>query len=507
MRRPSSDELRFRPWRRVPERDKRRSLWMHQALDRLGRDGERQLQGAERADVCIVGGGFTGLWTALRLRERDPSLRIALVEADLCGGGASGRNSGGVGHLWAKLPSLVKVLGPEDGKRLLLENLKSADDIAATCETYGIDCEMREGESAWMATADAQVGSWNATLSAAAELDLEPPYREMEPSEIRERFRSAPIRAALISKGRRLQPALLGRGLRHALVERADIYEHSPVRRIKRPASGPITVETELGSVTAERVVLAANAWMAHLAEFRSWVMVVSSDIVASDPIPQLLEERGLRERPGGANSRMMINYGGTTADGRVYLGRGGGTLAFDARIGPKFDYSAKQAAQVADDFHYLYPELADVELPYGWAGPVDRSPSGLPRFGHLEDDDRIHYAIGFTGHGVSATAEAGHVLAGAVLGADDDWAALGALYNRTHRMKPFPPEPVRFLGGQLVRRAVYRKEMAERNNQRPSPIDVKLAGLAPATIVDVGKGKQDDGADDAAASAARKEQ
>ncbi len=488
MKRQTSDDLRFRAWDDVPERDRVRSLWVEQALDRLGREGERQLTGDRQADVCIVGGGFTGLWTALRLHEQDPSLEIALVEADLCGAGASGRNSGGVGHLWAKLPSLIKVLGPEDGRRLLLESLKAGEDIKATTEKYEIDCEFREGDSAWMATNSAQVGSWSATLAAAEELDLEPPYREMSREEISTRFGDAPVRAALISKGQRIQPAMLGRGLRQVLLPKVDIYERSPVTRIQRPRQGRIVVQTAQGSVRAEKLVLAANAWMAHLPEFRRWVMVVSSDIVATDPIPELLAERGLDDRPGGANSRMMINYGGFTPDGRVYLGRGGGTLSFDGRINRQFDYSPRQAAEVESDFRYLYPELADVPLTRGWSGPVDRSPAGLPRFGQLAGDERIHFAIGFTGHGVSATSEAGHVLASGVLGRDDHWTELGELYSRTHRMKPFPPEPIRYLGGRLVRHAVAKKEMAERDEQAPKAWQKKLADLAPATIVDVSK-------------------
>lgn len=481
-------DLGFRRWHCPPGRPRHQSLWLKLALEHEADAAPQALGGAIAADVCIVGGGFTGLWTAIRLREADRSIRVALVEADLCGSGASGRNSGGVGHLWPKLPTLVARLGRDEGLRLINENLKAIDDIAATAERYGIDCELRRGRSAWVATTPAQVGAWQGMLGAAQELGVDPPYRSIPPDELRELFGAGPYYGGVLQEqGVRIQPALLARGLRRVATELGvEIFERSPVRRI---AAHPerVAVSTEQGRVDAGQVVLAANAWMAHLPAFRNHVMVVSSDIVATDPIPELLAERGLTGRPGGTNSRMMINYGGLTGDGRVYLGRGGGTLTFAARIGPELDHSPRQAAEVEADFRYLYPELSDVPIAHAWAGAVDRSPSGLPAFGRLPEDDRIHYAIGYTGHGVSASSEAGHILASSVLRRDDEWLELARLYGRAQGGR-FPPEPVRFIGGKLVRRAVARKDDAEREGRPVSALDRRLAKLAPATIADLGR-------------------
>lgn len=483
-------DLRFRPWVYGPGEPRRHSLWMELALAREGEaEAPQALAGTRRADVCIVGGGFAGLWTAIRLREADPGASVTVVEADLCGSGASGRNSGGVGGLWPKLPTLVKLLGPEEGLRLVQENLKAAEDIKAAIAHYAIDCDLRSGDSAWVATTRAQVGAWRGVIEAARSLGVEAPYRELNDDEVRERFGSGPYYGAAMSTGggTSVQPAALARGLRRVARELGvEVFERSPVTQITGSAGG-VKVETANASVHAGQVVLAANAWMAHLPQFKDSVMVVSSDIVATAPIPELLEQRGLARRPGGTNSRMMINYGGYTPDGRVYLGRGGGTLTFNSRVTRAFDYSPRQAAEVEQDFRYLYPELRDVPIAHAWAGAVDRSPSGLPSFGRLPQDDRVHYAIGFTGHGVSATAEAGHILASALLGRDDQWTDLAQLYERMAGGH-FPPEPVRFLGGKLVRRAVARKDAAEADGREPSRIDLKLAALAPATIADFKK-------------------
>lgn len=480
--------LRFRPWRSSRPDERHRSVWIEQAFAREPGWAPRVLEGKQRADVCIVGGGFTGLWTAHRLRDLDPNLRIAIVEADACGSGASGRNSGAMGHWWTKLPALVRMIGAEDAQRVLRASIAILDDMHAFIGEHRIDCELRRVPSVWSATSPASVGAWNGVFRAAESLGLTPPYRVLSKDELRSMFGQGPYLAGVVEEGvTRLQPALLARGLRAAAIARGvEIFEHSPVSGIEGGANA-ITVHAGRGRIVADKVVLAANAWMAHLPEFRPSVVVVSSDIVITDPIPDLLDRLGMRNRPGGVNSRLMLNYGGLTPDGRVYVGRGGGTLAYDAHIGPEFDWSAKQAAEVEEDFRFLYPELREVPVARFWAGPVDRSTTALPWFGRLIEDERVHYAIGYSGHGVAASALGGRILASTLLGRNDEWTSLAECFQRARR-GGYPPEPIRYLGGRLVRGAVARKERAEREGREPSAIDKKLAAFAPATITDTRK-------------------
>jgi glycine/D-amino acid oxidase-like deaminating enzyme len=213
-------------------------------------------------------------------------------------------------------------------------------------------------------------------------------------------------------------------------------------------------------------------------------VTVVSSDIVATDPIPDLLRERGLTHRPSGVNSRQMLNYGGLTPDGRVYLGRGGGTIAYANRITADFDQSPRQAAEVEADFRYLYPELSDVAITHSWAGPIDRAPTGLPWFGRLPEDARVHFGIGYSGHGVGASALGGRILASQLLDRDDEWADLGACLRRARRGH-YPPEPLRSIAGHAIRGGVVRKEVAERQGREGSRIDRLLAGFANSSLPD----------------------
>jgi glycine/D-amino acid oxidase-like deaminating enzyme len=463
-----------------------RSLWLDDAFAAEGDLAPQMLAGDETCDVCIVGGGFTGLWTAIRLVEFEPTLRVCIVEADLCGSGASGRNSGGMGHWWSKLPTLAKVLSKEETVLVLDQSVAIVDDIHDFVTRENIACDIRRGSSAWTATSQAQVGAWDNMLRLADRMGVEAPYRALSAEELRQ-FGRGPYLAGVMEGGAmRVQPALLARGLRRvALARGVRIFENSAVTRVASAAGG-IVVEAAHGRIATDQVVLAANAWMAHLPEFKSSVMVVSSDIIVTDPIPEILKERGLQNRPGSRNSRLMLNYGGRSPDGRIYLGRGGGTIAYDARIGPEFDYSPQQAKETEQDFRYLYPELADIRIARGWAGPIDRSVTGLPWFGRLADD-RIHYAIGYSGHGVAASAIAGRALSARLLGRRDPWTDMADCLLRA-RQGRLPPEPLRYIGGHIVRAAILRKELAENAGRRPRALDVKLAQLAPATIVDISK-------------------
>jgi len=478
-------DLRLQSWPAPGAAGPHRSLWVRQALAAEQGGAPPPLVGALQADVCIVGGGFSGLWTAIRLLEQAPALKVAIVEADFCGSGASGRNSGGMGHWWPKLPTLLRLLGREDALCVLRHSIEVLDDIRGFIAREQIDCELRSSPSVWSETARGKTGAWHAMFKTARELGIEPPHRVLGSDELRAYFGAGPYVAGIIEDGAtRVQPALLARGLmRVAMRMGASVHERSPVLRIVGRPDG-IVVQCAGAEIKAAKLVLAANAWMADLPEFAARINVVGSDIVMTDPIPELLDRLGMRGRPGGVNSRLMLNYGGLTADGRVYVGRGGGRIAYGNRVGSHFDASARFAREVEADFRHLYPELREVPVAHAWSGPIDRSATGLPWFGALEADARVHYAIGYSGHGVAASALGGRILAARLLGRDDQWSALGDCFLRA-RSGHFPPEPWRNIAGHLIRGGVLRKEIAERDGRRPSSIDAWLARYGMASLPD----------------------
>ncbi|RYZ11668.1 MAG: FAD-dependent oxidoreductase [Comamonadaceae bacterium] len=478
-------DLRMQAWRKSAAAAGKASLWMEEALAAEGTAPPDVLHGAIDADVCIVGGGFTGLWTALRLLERAPGTKIVIVEAGLCGSGASGRNSGAMGHWWPRLPTLVRLLGRDDGLHLLRASVDILQDIRGYIEANAIDCDMRLESSVWSTSFAGQPGGWKPMFQAAKQLGVEPPHRELTRDQLKDLYGDAPYYTGVTEDNViRLQPAALARGLRKLALERGvRVCEASPVERIASEANH-VTVTTTQGSVRAHKVLLAANAWMAHLPEFKPYIAVVSSEIVATDPIPDLLDKLGARHRPGGVNSRMMLNYGGITRQGRVYLGRGGGTIAWGNRVGPEFDHNPAMSAEVEQDFRWLYPELRDVPIARSWAGPIDRSTTGLPWFGQFALDPRVHYAIGYSGHGVGAAALGGQVLASQITGRQDDWSALGDLFLRA-RSGWWPPEPVRYAAARVIRGAVARRENAQRAGRTPSRLDTRLAMLSMSSLPD----------------------
>jgi putative aminophosphonate oxidoreductase len=461
-----------------------RSLWLEEALP--GEEDTPRLEGDERADVCVVGGGYTGLWTALRLREHDPSLDVVLVESDVCGGGPSGRNGGFVLSWWAKFGKLEHLCGAEEALRLARASAEGVDAIGAFCAEHGIDAHFRRDGWLWAATSKAQVGSWDETL-AQIERHGVAPFVRLEPEEVAKRAGSSEhVGGVFEPTAATVQPALLARGLRRVALERGvRIFEHSPMTRLQR--SRPLRVDTAHGGVVADRVVLALNAWLAQVPELASSLFVIASDMVATEPIPERLAEIGFTNGVAVSDSRLLVNYYRTTIDGRIAFGQGGGTLARGSKIGAVFHGTAPRARadHVAKSFRALYPMLADVPTPISWTGPIDRTWTGIPFFGRLAGRPDIVYGGGYSGNGVGPAFLGGRALASLTLDLGDEWAHSARLLPPQGGV---PPEPIRSLGGRLVKAAVARKERLEDRGRRGDPITRLVAGLAPAGLVPLKK-------------------
>jgi glycine/D-amino acid oxidase-like deaminating enzyme len=482
-RRSNTAALSLEPWQKRSSRT--RSFWLEEALaaENTADDSTQPVEGRQHADVCIVGGGFTGIWTALRLRELSPSIDVTIVEADICGAGASGRNGGIVSGWWNKFPTLRRLLGKEEALRLTLLTEQAIDDIEAFCASNGIDAGFVRGGSLWTATSRAQLGAWRGVVDATA--DISPtPLRELGGAEVAEILGPTRHLAGLLeSTAGKLQPATLVRGIaRVASTEGVTIYERSPVIRVDR--SHDIIVRCARGEIRAKTLVLAGNAWLAHLKQLRRSIMVVSSDVIATAAVPERLAEIGWTGNQSVCNSRMMINYYRTTPDGRVVLGRGGGTLSFAGRIGANFDFSPKHSAEVERDLPFLFEALANVPIEHRWAGPIDRSGSGLPRFSRFADDKRVFYAVGYSGNGIAPSLVGARILASRILERSDEWSAAGGSLDRIPEGR-LPPEPFRYLGGRVVRLAVARKEAAEDQNRMPARLATALARLVPGGVLD----------------------
>lgn len=356
------------------------------------------------------------------------------------------------------------------------------DAIAAFCDEHGIDAHFRRGGFLWTATTPAHAGAWDGVLRQCEALGVDA-FRRLAPEEVARRAGSPHhVAGVLEPHAATVQPALLARGLRRVALELGvRIHEHSPALRFTRER--PLRVETAAGVLHAEKLVVATNAWAAGLRELRRSLVVVSSDIVATAPIPDRLRDIGWTGGEGITDSHMMVAYYRTTRDGRIAFGKGTAAVAFGGRVGAAFDHSAARSRMAAADFRRYYPALADVPLEHEWGGPIDRTPASVPILGHLGGREHLLYGVGWSGNGVGPSYVGGQVLAGLVLG-DPDVRRCG-LVDRPHDR--FPPEPARYAGAQVVREAVIRKERAEAANRPPRPLAVRVAALAPAGLEDKG--------------------
>lgn len=454
-----------------------RSLWLQEAL--AGEpDAERvePLVGTHATDVCIVGGGYTGLWTALRIRDLDPSVRVTIVEADICGGGASGRNGGMALPWWTKAKRLFRVCGEDECCFLLDQSVKAIDEIEAFCDKHGVDAKMRRHGHLQLATTPLHVDSWRENLALVDSLGMGEALQPISAEDAARRGGSPVYVGGIYERhGATVQPALLARGLRRVAIERGvTIVEKTPVLRIGD--GNPIHLRTPTGEIVAKKVVLATNAWTAAIPELRRHIIVVSSDMVATAPIPYRLAEIGWSGGESISDCRLMVHYLHVTHDSRIAIGRGSGALAYLGRITPEFDDSPRRAETVVDGLHRLYPMLTDVAITHRWAGPIDRSRSGTLIFGRLKLNPNIHYGIGYSGTGVAQSVMGGKILASSALERVDEWSSSRLNQGPVIR---YPPDPARFFGGLAVRSILARTEEQEENGIVPAGWAKRVSKLA----------------------------
>jgi glycine/D-amino acid oxidase-like deaminating enzyme len=442
-----------------------RSLWLEEAL--AGEEEAPRLEGQVRADVCVCGGGYSGLWTAIRLKELEPSLDVVLVEADVCGGGASGRNGGFVLSWWHKFASLEKLCGSEQAVWLARACEAAVADIGAFCEQNGIDAHYLYEGWLWTATSEAQIGAWAGTVSAIERACDARPFVELSREELAERSGSpAHLAGVYEATSATVQPALLARGLRRVALDRGvRIFERSRVKAFE-----PL-VRTEHGSVSAETVVVSIGAWIGR---HNPAVAVVASDMVATEP----LDDPPLSSGLSCSDSRLLVNYYRATRDGRLAFGTGGGALAFAGHVTQTFEGASPRVAEVERRLRTIYPRLAGARVVRSWTGPIARTRTGLPYF---QRRGKLVMTGGYSGVGVCQTSLGGRILASLALRREDEWATCGLVRGPA---SCFPPEPIRFLGGRLVRAAVDRKERDEDAGRTPGRIATRLAALAPPVFV-----------------------
>jgi glycine/D-amino acid oxidase-like deaminating enzyme len=427
-------------------------------LDEAGEDElAPALEGDVQADVCILGGGFTGLWTALAVREREPSARIVVLEAERCGSGPSGRNGGFVHGYWAGLAGARAVVGNEGALALA----RAGERILPAVRALGADVWLRESGMLMVSTTAEQDAAIEEAVRVAEELGAPREAVPLDSVQVAERVRSPVFRGGVFFREcATVQPGRLVRALRRAVLDAGvELHEHTPA------ALRAETVTTPRGAVRATSVVIAVNAAASGWRPVRRHVTNFGSYVVLTEPAPGLLEEIGWTGGEAIVDGRMFLHYFRTTDDGRVLMGSGSGPIGFGGRIDGRFTADRATAARAERGLRRLLPGLASARIERAWGGPIDVSADHLPFFGTVPGTS-VHYGLGYSGNGVGPSHLGGQVLASLALGLRDEWTELPLA---TRRVATLPPEPLKRLGGGLVRAAIMACEEAEERGTRAS--------------------------------------
>lgn len=432
------------------------------------------LPGGASYDVVIVGAGFTGLWSAYYLAAADPGLRIAVLEAEHVGFGASGRNGGWCSALfptpWKKL---VAGSSPAEALRLHREMAATVSEVGRVCATEGIDAGFTHGGTVTLARSAAQL----ARLREEVEASYERGFTAEDVRLLDAREASGMLSATDVVGGMftphcaAIHPARLVAGLAAAAERRGvRIFERTPVTEIR-----PNEVITGAGPVGADVVVRATEAWTSRLPGTRRAIAPVYSLMVATRRLDEAeWAQVGLEGRPTFSDGRHVIIYGQRTADGRIAFGGRGAPYHLGSRIRPTYDDEQRVFAKLRTTLRELLPQLGDIAFTHAWGGPLGIARDWAASVGY-DRPSGLAWAGGYVGDGVGTTNLAGRTLADLVTGQETDLTTLPWVGHRSPRWEP---EPLRWLGINAGLQAMRAADAEERLTGRESRVGRLMSPL-----------------------------
>jgi len=387
-----------------------------------------RLEGDREVDVCIIGGGYTGLSSAIHLRRRGYS--VILLEANKVGWGASGRNGGHVGTgQRVDQPELEKMVGDERARALWDLGLEAVDTVCGLIDEFAIDCELKTGNLHVASSAQAGEDLAGEAEHLAARYGYDQ-LRYVPPKELPEWTSAQGMHGGLMDYGaRHLHPLNYALGLAAAARDLgAELFEDSRVLDYREDTA--VRVRTACGTVKASYLVLGCNGYLDKLEKrCAGRIMPINNYMLATEPLPEETARRLIRDDASMSDTRFVINYWKLSADNRLLFGGGETyTRTFPSDI----------KAFVQPYMLKIYPELEDVTVAYGWGGTLAITMSRLPDLGRLSA--RIFYAHGYSGHGVPIATLAGKILAEVISGSAERFDIMAGMPTR------------RFPGGTVLR-------------------------------------------------------
>jgi glycine/D-amino acid oxidase-like deaminating enzyme len=406
------------------------------------------LEGDQSADVAIVGGGFTGLWTALFVKQLDPSVNVSVVEQGCVGYGASGRNAGiisaSIDHSHALA---VTHFGMEEAKRLAQLGLKNIAELAA----FASECDFEPNQHLQVALTEKHIHDCKQSIEAAEQMGIEG-HRWLSGEEVRQELNSPLyVGGVLTPGGGIINPIKLVDKIKTAGEALGVKYhEGTTVTGIK---SGIVT--SSHGRIKAGIVVLATDAYSHHLFPHLLHRFIPLYDyILVSEPLTaKQLEMIGWQNRQSVVDGRTFFNYYRLTADNRILWGTSEAMYYPPNRVDPGCDHSQLHYDGLKASFNRHFPQLTDVQFPFAWGGPIASTTRLTPFFGKA-DAGKVVYGLGYTGHGIGSTRLAGQILAHMALNRPSELLDLKMVKSPP---LPYPPEPLRQLSVNAVTRSLRR--------------------------------------------------
>jgi glycine/D-amino acid oxidase-like deaminating enzyme len=417
------------------------------------------LVGDVTTDLCVVGAGYTGLWTALIAKQRNPEREVIIIEKRWTGAGASGRNGGfcntslthGFANGYARFKDEMPII-----ERLGRENMNA---IETTIREFGIECD-------WQRTGELRVADAEWLMpQLAEEARLRNEYGDhvevLSQEETQARVASPTYKGALWDPdGTALvDPARLVWGLERACLKLGvKIYENSEVTRLERTDEGMI-VHAPYGSIYAQKVALATNVFPSLVRSARKYVVPVYDFQLVTEPLtPAQHEAIGWKGREGISESRNQFHYYRMTADGEILWGGYDAIYNFRGKVREEYETSADTYAQLAADFLETFPQLKGIKFTHGWGGAIDTCSRFSPFWGTAHKG-RVAYVLGFTGLGVAATRFGADVMLDLLDKLETERTALKMVRKKP---LPFPPEPLRWFFIKVTQWSIYRADNHE---------------------------------------------
>lgn len=445
------------------------SFWLETAGDDLA--PRPPIDGTTDADVAILGAGMTGLWTAYYLLRRDPSLRVVIVEREVAGFGASGRNGAWCApDLNISMSRLARLHGEDAARRMQQATYDAVDEVGRACAEAGIDAGFHKGGEILVSRGPQGVPGLEDAFREYERFGFGDRYRLIDAAELEGRIRIAGVTRALVSDDAAVvHPGRLTRGLARA-VERmgARIAEGTAVGAFRaRDASGRAALVTARGEVRAPVVVLAGEAYLSELPQLHRQLVPLWSLIVLTEPVTDAQwAEIGWANREVVASTRLSVDYLSRTEDGRILFGGRGAPYRLGSPIRPEYDRHGPTHEGLKRFVREWFPVLRDVRFTHAWGGPL-----GMPRDWHptmaFDPATGMATSRGYIGHGVSTTNLAGRVLNDLIAGARTPLTEL-PLVN--HRSPNWEIEPFRYIGVRYAQWALGRlDEQTARTGTPPS--------------------------------------